>query len=124
MKKTIKIGGASGFWGESMMATPQLLRGETLDYIVYDYLAEITMSIMARARASNPDLGYATDFVTGVIKPHLAEIKRQGVKILSNAGGVNPDACAKAVRAAVAEAGLDLKVAVVRGDDLLSLIHI
>jgi len=119
MKKTIKIGGASGFWGESMMATPQLLRGETLDYIVYDYLAEITMSIMARARASNPDLGYATDFVSGVIKPHLAEIKRQGVKILSNAGGVNPDACAKAVRAAVAEAGLDLKVAVVRGDDLL-----
>ena len=76
------------------------------------------MSIMARARAKNPDMGYAVDFVSAVIKPHIAEIARQGVKLISNAGGTNPQACAAAVRAVVAEAGLDLTVAVVTGDDL------
>lgn len=118
-ERVIRIGGASGFWGESAMATPQFLAAGGLDYIVFDYLAEITMSIMARARARDPERGYATDFVSAVMKPNLAEIASQGVKILSNAGGVNPVACAKAVRALVAEAGLDLEVAVVSGDDLL-----
>ena len=105
------------------MATPQLLgahlRGEVrLDYIVYDYLAEITMSILARAKAKAPDTGgYATDFVTAVIAPHLREIAQSGVKIISNAGGVNPVACGTAVRALIAKAGLDLRVAVITGDD-------
>lgn len=120
--KIIRIGGASGFWGESDMAVPQLLKeardGQGLDYIVFDYLAEITMSIMARARAKNPDMGYAVDFVTAVIKPHIAEIAQQGVKLISNAGGTNPLACAAAVRAVIADAELDLTVAVVTGDDL------
>ncbi len=119
MDKIIKIAGASGFWGESMMATPQLLAAGDLDYIVYDYLAEITMSIMARARAANPEMGYATDFVTGVIKPHAKEIARKRVKILANAGGVNPAACGAAVEAALAEQGVNLKVAIIEGDDLL-----
>ncbi len=118
MSKIIKIGGASGFWGDSMLATPQLLAHAGLDYIVYDYLAEITMSIMARARAANPDMGYATDFVSGVIKPHAKDIARTGVKILANAGGVNPRACAKAVQAVLAEQNIDLKVAFIEGDDL------
>ena len=122
--KIIRIGGASGFWGESDMAVPQLLKAgidqPPLDYIVFDYLAEITMSIMARARAKNPDLGYATDFVSAVIKPHIEAIAKQGIKLISNAGGTNPAACAKAVRAVIAEAGLDLKVAVITGDDLTS----
>ena len=116
---TIRIGGASGYWGESDMAMPQLLADGGLDYIVFDYLAEITMSIMARARAKSPDAGYATDFVAGVVKPHLKEIAEQGVTLIANAGGVNPVACAEAVRAVIAEAGLDLKVGVVLGDDLL-----
>ena len=120
--KIVRIGGASGFWGESDMAVPQFLKagkeGLELDYIVFDYLAEITMSIMARARAKNPDMGYALDFVTAVIKPHVAEIARQGIKLISNAGGTNPQACAEAVRAVIADAGLDLTVAVVTGDDL------
>lgn len=118
-KKVIRIGGASGFWGDASMATPQLLAAGGLDYIVYDYLAEITMSIMARARAEKPEMGYATDFVSAALKPHLAEIARQKVKIVSNAGGVNPEACAAAVRALVADRGLDLKVAAVTGDDLV-----
>ena len=116
----IRIGGASGYWGESAMATPQLLAASGLDYIVYDYLAEITMSIMARAKAKDPNAGYATDFISAVLKPHFQEIAQQNVKLIANAGGVNPESCAAATRAAVAEAGLDLKVAVVTGDDLMT----
>ncbi len=119
-KKVIRIGGASGFWGDAAMATPQLLAAGGLDYIVYDYLAEITMSIMARARAEKPDAGFATDFVSLALKPNLAEIARQKVKIISNAGGVNPEACAAAVRALIADRGLDLKVAAITGDDLIA----
>ena len=120
MSKTIRIGGASGYWGESMMATPQLLQVEGMDYLVYDFLAEITMSILARARANNPEAGFATDFISGVLKPNLREIAEKKVKILTNAGGVNPAACGAAARALIAEAGLDLKVAVISGDDLLA----
>ena len=119
MTNTIRIGGASGYWGESMMATPQLLQVEGMDYLVYDFLAEITMSILARARAAKPEMGYATDFISGVLKPNLREIADKKVKILTNAGGVNPEACGAAARELIKEAGLDLKVAVVTGDDLL-----
>lgn len=119
-KKVVRIGGASGFWGDAAMSTPQLLAAGGLDYIVYDYLAEITMSIMARARAEKPEAGYATDFVSLALKPNLAEIARQKVKIVSNAGGVNPEACAAAVRALIADRGLDLKVAAITGDDLVA----
>ena len=117
--RVIRIGGACGFWGESPSATSQLLVEGNLDYIVYDYLAEITMSILARARAANPELGYATDFVSAVLEPNLGEIAKQGVTIISNAGGVNPRACAKAIRRLIEDAGLDLTVAVVTGDDLI-----
>jgi hypothetical protein len=113
----IRIGGASGYWGESLMATPQLL-GAGVDVLIYDYLAEITMSLLARARLKDPSKGYATDFVTGVIEPHLAALAKSGTKVIGNAGGVNPTACGDAIRQAIARAGLDLKVAVVSGDDL------
>ena len=116
--KIIRIGGASGYWGESAMATPQLLKAGGLDYIVFDYLAEITMSIMARAQAKDPNAGYATDFISAVLTPHIEEIARQGVKIIANAGGVNPEACGAAARALIKDKGLDLKVAVVSGDNL------
>ncbi|MGM0585551.1 MAG: acyclic terpene utilization AtuA family protein [Pseudomonadota bacterium] len=114
----LRIGGASGYWGDSPMAVPQFLKNADLDYIVFDYLAEITMSIMARARAKDPEAGYARDFVTTALAPHLDEIARQGVKIVSNAGGVNPRACAEALRERIKNKGLSLKVAVVLGDDL------
>lgn len=119
MEDVLRIGGACGFWGESPQATAQLLAVPGLDALVYDYLAEITMSILARARQKDAALGYATDFVTQAMAPNLARIAETGVKILSNAGGVNPMACADALRAEIAKAGLALKVAVVEGDDLL-----
>jgi len=119
MAKRIKIAGASGYWGESDMAVPQLIKEGGLDYIVFDYLAEITMSIMARQRAKRPNAGYARDFVSAVLAPNLKEIARQGVKIISNAGGINPQSCAKAIRTLVKEQGLDLKVGVIYGDDIL-----
>jgi len=117
MSKTIKIGGASGYWGESDMAWAQLLKAGP-DYLVFDYLAEITMSLMASMRERDPGAGFATDFVTA-LSAHLPTIAAQDVKIISNAGGINPQGCADAVREAVAAAGLDLTVAVVTGDDLM-----
>ncbi len=116
-RETIRVAGASGFWGDSSIAVPQLLRAEDIDYIVFDYLAEITMSIMARARAKDASLGYATDFV-GTIARHARAINERNIKIISNAGGVNPRACARALEAKLAEAGLKMKIAVVLGDDL------
>jgi hypothetical protein len=117
-QRRIRIGGASGYWGDAAIATPQLLEVEGLDYLVYDYLAEITMSILARARLKSPDAGFATDFVSAAMAPNLTRIAERGVKVISNAGGVNCAACAEALRAHIREAGLDLKVAVVTGDDL------
>jgi hypothetical protein len=121
-RKVIRIGGASGFWGDSSVALPQLLRAPEVDYFVFDYLAEITMSIMARARANNPEAGYATDFVT-MLARHLPAIAARKIKIISNAGGVNPDACARAIREAIKKNSLDLKVAVVRGDDIMGQLN-
>jgi len=118
MSGSVKIGGASGFWGEAPYATAQLLAGD-VDVIVYDYLAEITMSILARAKARNPEMGYASDFLTAAMGPNLSEISGNGVKIISNAGGLNPEACGARLREMIADAGLSLKVAIVTGDDVL-----
>lgn len=118
--KIIRIGGASGFWGDATHATAQLLADGDLDYLVYDYLAEITMSIMARARAADPAKGFATDFVSAALKPNLKQIAQQGTKVLTNAGGVNVHACAAAVQQLVDAAGLSLKVAAISGDDLIA----
>lgn len=123
MKKTLKIGGASGYWGESSMATPQLLSVKELDYLVYDYLAEITMSILARAKAKDPDKGYATDFIDAVMRPHLKEIAAKKVKVISNAGGVNPLACGQRLKALIKEQSLDLRVAIITGDNLVQNIN-
>jgi hypothetical protein len=113
----VRIAGACGFWGDSAIALPQLLR-EPLDYVIFDFLAEITMSIMARARAADPTAGYATDFVD-TIGRHVVQLAEQHVKVIANAGGVNPLACARALEQRLAAVGVPLKVGVVLGDDLL-----
>jgi hypothetical protein len=119
MKSSIHIGGASGYWGESAMATPQLLAYKKLDYLVYDYLAEITMSIMAQAKAKDASRGFATDFIDHVLKPNLEEIAKHKVKVISNAGGINPEECGRRVRSILKEKKLDLKVAIISGDNLI-----
>jgi len=116
--RTLRIGCAAGFWGDSEDGAAQLLRAGGLDYLVFDYLSEITMSILARLRARDPAAGYVPDFVA-IVGRHLPEIARSKIRLVANAGGVNPRACAEAIRKLIAEAGLALKVAVVLGDDLL-----
>ncbi len=115
--RQVAIGGASGAWGDSPLAIGQLL-GAQVDYLMMDYLAEVTMSLLARARLKDPQAGFPPDFV-GYLKPHLQEIARRGIRVVSNAGGVHPLACKRALEAACAEAGVNLKVAVVLGDDLM-----
>ena len=117
--KTIKIGGASGYWGDSAYATKQLLEQGDVDYLVYDYLAEVTMSLLANARSKSDQLGYATDFVQQILKPNLKQIAERGVKVVANAGGVNLPACQQAIQAILDEQGIQLKVGVVSGDNLL-----
>lgn len=117
--KVVRIGSSSGFWGDSQVAAAQLVHRGEMDYLVGDYLAELTMSIMARAREADPNMGYATDFVTVTMRRLIKDIARKGIKVVSNAGGVNPRACAEAIRKIVRDAGLSLKVAYVHGDDLL-----
>ncbi|WER48706.1 DUF1446 domain-containing protein [Cupriavidus sp. WKF15] len=116
--RTIRIGGASGFWGDSAIATPQLLTVPGMQYLVYDYLAETTMSILARARARDAALGYATDFVNAAMAPNLGEILRRGIRVVANAGGLNPQACRDALLKAAAQQGLSPRIAVITGDDV------
>jgi hypothetical protein len=113
----VLIGGASGAWGDSPRAIAQLLRSP-VDYLMMDYLAEVSMSLLARARLKAPDAGYPPDFVE-YLKPHLAEIAKRGIKVVSNAGGVNPEGCKAALLAACAEHGVKLTIAIVAGDDLM-----
>ena len=120
--KVIRIGGASGFWGDSSVGAPQLVERGKVDYLVFDYLAELTMSILAAARGKDPELGYATDFVNVTLKSILKQVAAQGIRIVSNAGGVNPRACAHAISALCAEQGVQLKVAVIEGDDVMPLL--
>ncbi|MGB1249686.1 MAG: acyclic terpene utilization AtuA family protein [Candidatus Promineifilaceae bacterium] len=117
--KVINIGGAAGAWGDSSLATAQLLASKKLDYIVYEGLAEVTMAILTRAKMKNPQAGYAIDFINPVLKTHLREIREQGIRVVTNAGGINPQAAAEALREIAAAQAIPLKVAVVEGDNLM-----
>lgn len=119
MTKTIRIGCASGFWGDSFGAAPQLVEKGNIDYLVFDYLAEITMSILARLREKDPNAGYAHDFVTVTMAQIARDVADKKIKVVANAGGVNPRACAAALEALLAKQDVALKVAYVEGDDIL-----
>ncbi|MEP4106620.1 MAG: acyclic terpene utilization AtuA family protein [Nitratireductor sp.] len=116
--RKLRIGCASGFWGDTPEAVGQLVNKGGIDYLVFDYLAEVTMSLMARARAKSPEAGFAPDFVRALV-PWLAEIKAKGIKVVANAGGVNPRGCRDALARAAEAAGVDISIGVVLGDDLL-----
>lgn len=117
MSRTVRIGGAGGFLGDSATAAPQLLKAG-VDYLVLDYLAEATMSLLARAQKRQPEGGYARDFTDWVWKDNLAALKAGAVKIVTNAGGLNPRACRARMEKLAAEQGFSFRIAIVEGDDL------
>lgn len=115
----IRIANGQGFWGDSVDAPLELIRGGPLDYLGMDYLAEVTLSIMMRQRLKDPALGYATDFID-FMRRALPELKEKGVRVITNAGGLNPHACRQQVFAVARELGVEgLKIGVVEGDDLM-----
>ncbi|MEQ1438933.1 acyclic terpene utilization AtuA family protein [Fontimonas sp. SYSU GA230001] len=117
-RDVVRIGCGAGFWGDSAEGPKQLVESGQIDYLVLDYLAEITMSLLARARAKDPNAGFATDF-PGVVAALAPKLKARGIKVVTNAGGVNPQACKAAIEDRLTEKGIDLKVSIVTGDDLL-----
>ncbi|HEV7668701.1 MAG TPA: acyclic terpene utilization AtuA family protein [Thermoanaerobaculia bacterium] len=120
MSKTIRIGNGQGFWGDSIDAPVELLRGGPIDYIGLDYLAEVTLSIMMRQRLKDPRLGYASDF-PAFVRRVLPELKEKNVRIITNAGGLNPRGCREKVFEIARELGVSgVRVGVVEGDDVFA----
>ena len=114
MTASVRVGGGQGFWGDALDAPSRLVQGGPIDYLMLDYLAEVTMSILQKQKERDPKMGYARDFV-GAVESVLGAVVDGRVRIVANAGGVNPRACAAAVH------GLNdkLRIGVVTGDDLL-----
>ena len=123
MKEVVRVAGGQGFWGDSLDAPRQQVENGQVDYLMLDYLAEVTMSILQKQKERDPSMGYARDFI-GAIESVLPAIVDRGVRVIANAGGVNPHACAVAIRklAEAKGAGDEVRIAVVTGDDLLGRI--
>ncbi|HET9636317.1 MAG TPA: acyclic terpene utilization AtuA family protein [Gemmatimonadaceae bacterium] len=121
MSKIVRVGAGQGFWGDDIDAPRRQVEGGHLDYLMLDYLAEVTMSILQKQKERDPSLGYARDFV-GAMESVMPAVTGRGVKVIANAGGVNPPACAAAVKAVAEKAGAQgkVRIGVVTGDDLLS----
>ncbi len=119
MKEVVRVAAGQGFWGDDLDAPRRQVEGGHIDYLMLDYLAEVTMSILQKQRERDPSLGYARDFI-GAMESILPAVLDKGVKVVANAGGVNPRACAEAVRSVGAQRrGSKLRIGVVTGDDLL-----
>ena len=118
MKKTINIANGQGFWGDSVDAPKTLINNKNLDYLTLDYLAEVTMAIMQKQHNKDPKRGYAYDFVE-FVSHSVDQILENNIKIITNAGGVNPYACAENIKNRTNE---KLKVAVVEGDNIIDKI--
>ena len=120
--KIVRIAGASGALNDSLIAVPQLLAVPDLNYLAFDYLGEGAMGLMRRLKEADPRSGFLADFVDLHIGPYLAELKSRGIKVVSNAGGMNPEGLAELIRQRGREANLDIKVGVVTGDDIEALV--
>ncbi len=120
MSRVVRVASGQGFWGDSLDAPRRQVEGGPVDYLMLDYLAEVTMSILQKQKERDPEMGYARDFI-GAMESVFPAVAERGVRVVANAGGVNPAACAKAVLDAARRAGLEgrLRVGVVTGDDLL-----
>lgn len=116
--KVVRIGGATASFSDTALSVAQLLGSGDLDYLIFDYLAEGSMAIFGRMQAADPSLGYGTDFLTVHVGPYLRQIAEHRVRIIANAGGVNPAGLARALERMIDEQGLVLKVAHIEGDDL------
>jgi len=116
MKKNVKIANGQGFWGDSIDAPSNLIKYGKIDYLTLDYLAEVTISIMQKQKLKNSLLGYAKDFVE-LIATNQDDIKKNNIKIITNAGGVNPLECAKSIKSILKNKD-DFKIGVVKGDDI------
>lgn len=120
MKEVVRVAGGQGFWGDLLTAPVDQVRNGPIDYLMLDYLAEVTMSILQKQRSRDPNAGYARDFVS-LMKEILPDCVEKNIKVLSNAGGVNVSGCAEAIKDAARELGLGgkVKIGVVTGDDIL-----
>jgi hypothetical protein len=120
VKQLVRVAAGQGFWGDDLDAPRRQAEGGEIDYLMLDYLAEVTMSILQKQKERDPAMGYARDFV-GAIESVLPAITERGVRVIANAGGVNPPACAAAVMEMAKARGAagKLKTGVVTGDDLL-----
>jgi len=120
MKEKVRVASGQGFWGDLLTAPVDQVRGGPIDYLMLDYLAEVTMSIMQKQRARDPQAGYAKDFVA-LMREILPDCVEKDIKVLSNAGGVNVAGCAEAIKDVAGELGLSgkVKIGVVSGDDIL-----
>ncbi|HEU5022046.1 MAG TPA: acyclic terpene utilization AtuA family protein [Bryobacteraceae bacterium] len=117
----IRIANGQGFWGDSPDAPVSQARRGPIDYLTLDYLAEVTMSILQKQRARDPELGYARDFVD-VVDRILPDLVAKKIRLVANAGGLNPEACRRAVRAVARKQGFDPPIATVSGDDITNRI--
>jgi len=120
MKEKVRVAGGQGFWGDLLTAPVDQVRGGPIDYLMLDYLAEVTMSILQKQRSRDPQAGYAKDFIS-LMREILPDCVEKNIKVLSNAGGVNVAGCADAIKTVAGELDLSgkVKIGVITGDDIL-----